>query len=211
MKPAHCGRVYFAIANYEDKSCLLTGGAAKDNTGKWRPHGSLLIYDIAEDTWSEGAAFKVARNAHSSCVVNTKLFIFGGEDDYGMLVKTIESIEMAAPEQVWEQIVVEAFTPRIYAIVSPVSDTDAVIMGGDYKKDGGWHLYADVIVYNDEVRTAERINAHAGLPIKSLSPGFLLNSGKVVALVRAPGNFLHIVQYARESNELSTLMDFGNI
>mmetsp|Transcript_22183 Transcript_22183/g.29672 ORF Transcript_22183/g.29672 Transcript_22183/m.29672 type:complete len:85 (+) Transcript_22183:1423-1677(+) len=84
-------------------------------------------------------------------------------------------------------------------------------MGGDYKKDGAWHLYADVIMFNDETRTAERINAHAGLPVKSLSPGVLLNNGKVVALVRAPGNFLHIVSYSQETNDLTTLMDFGNI
>ena len=86
-----------------------------------------------------------------------------------------------------------------------------MIMGGDYKANGGWHLYADVIVYNEDAKTAERVNAHCGLPIKSLSPGKLLHNGNVVALVRAPGNFLHLVSYSRETNELKTLEDFGNI
>mmetsp|Transcript_22183 Transcript_22183/g.29670 ORF Transcript_22183/g.29670 Transcript_22183/m.29670 type:complete len:110 (+) Transcript_22183:853-1182(+) len=45
MTPAKTDRVYFSVSKYQDRSCLLTGGAAKDKTGKWRPHNSLLCYD----------------------------------------------------------------------------------------------------------------------------------------------------------------------
>lgn len=180
------------------------------------PQNSTIGYDVAEDTWSLAPSFKIARNAHSSCVVGSKLYIFGGEDAEGTLINTIESYDVEGPvknedELAWERINVDAVTPRIYSIVSPLSLSDVVIMGGDYKANGGWHLYADVVVYNDIARTAERINVHAGLPIKSLSPGKLLDNGSVIALVRAPGNFLHLVSYSRESNELKTLEDFGNI
>ena len=180
------------------------------------PQNSTVIYNVKKDVWTEAPSFNIARNAHSSCVVGSKVYIFGGEDVDGSLINTIESYDVEGPakeegEAAWDRINLEAVTPRIYSIVCPLTQSDAVIMGGDFKAKGGWHLYADVLIFNTETKKAERINAHAGLPVKSLSPGVLLNNGCVVALVRAPGNFLHLICYNREFNELKTLEDFGNI
>ena len=115
------------------------------------PQNSVIGYDVGEDIWKEAPSLNIARNAHSSCVFNSKLFIFGGEDREGSLINTIESYEVEASEQKWNRIDLAALTPRIYSIFSPLSDSEAVIIGGDFKAvDGGWNLYADILKYSDD-------------------------------------------------------------
>ena len=121
LKSAGIGRLYFALANYRNASVFVTGGAAKDNTSKWIPQNSTAIYDIKKDIWTDGPPFNVARNAHSSCLIGSKVFIFGGEDIDGSIINTIESFDVEGQDQAWERINLEAVTPRIYSVVSPLN------------------------------------------------------------------------------------------
>ena len=94
LKPANIGRLYFALANYKNEHVYVTGGAAKDNTAKWMPQNSTAIYNVKKDIWADGPSFNVARNAHSSCIVGSKVYIFGGEDVDGSIINMIESYDV---------------------------------------------------------------------------------------------------------------------
>ena len=61
----------------------------------------------------------IARKSHSSCVVKSKLFVFGGSDKNSVLLDSIEVLDLGAGK-VWDLLTIPEFTARSMPIVSPV-------------------------------------------------------------------------------------------
>ena len=95
---------------------------------------------------------KQARREHSSCFLKNKLYVFGGYQS-----RELDSIEWLDTGGIisntswaycsWQKLSLPIFTPRYWALVCAVSDTQIAIMGG-YPDKG------DVIMYDDETKTA---------------------------------------------------------
>ena len=99
------------------------------------------MYSITTNVWSSAPILNEARNSHSSCVLDGKIFAFCGSStqdknrqlpsmeilDAQAVVNGIENVE-------WLLISLTQmnanFEPRSHPLVAPVSDDEIVILGG---------------------------------------------------------------------------------
>jgi len=104
------------------------------------PVKTLLIYDIATDTWSYGADLPFNVSDASAIVFDNKIYLFGGFDAYGNVLNTALIYDIAT--DTWS-FGASMPKPRADAAVGRCSSRILVI--------GGWNGYAmtdTVFVYN---------------------------------------------------------------
>ena len=87
-----------------------------------------------------------------------KLYVLGGVNGEGRLIKNIEVIDLAPreegqPEAVFEAIETPAFTMRSNPVVCPIGADKLIICGGFKSPD----ILSDVILFDTEARTGEKI------------------------------------------------------
>jgi len=136
------------------------------------------------------------RREHSSCIMNTKLFVFGGFREYFRL-DSIECLETDSSGGSWELIHLPVFTKRTHPAVLAIDDNQIVILGG-------WdnERLNDVIVYNDDDRTAELV-AYADRRFDCLSYPQLDGDNNMVALVRLSSGERTILKFFPKSNDVT--------
>ena len=80
----------FCLANYNDKRILLIGG--EDDVQS--VSNMVYFYNVGEDEWLEESNLITARTAPSSICICSKVYVFGGQDNDGYAIETIECIDM---------------------------------------------------------------------------------------------------------------------
>ena len=136
-----------------------------------------------------------ARRSHSSCILGSKIFVFGGRVGEGIFLDSIESLDLSY-NQVWQLFRVQTFTPRCAAAVCAFSPTQIVIIGGEYF-NGCYH--SDVIVYNDKERSALQV-AEAGFSFQCWSQTMTDGSGTVYSLVDPSQGNRCLIRYTASDN-----------
>ena len=86
-----------------------------------------MKFDIRKNLWSEEPSLNKPRNSHSSCVLNDRLYVFGGYRS-----KYLSSVEVfdIVKRNTWSLIELPNIEPRAMAIFCPVSETQIIIIGG---------------------------------------------------------------------------------
>jgi len=74
------------------KRFYITGGELKGEDGSWKTVSSVRTFEIRGCKWGDSVAMNDVRREHSSCIMNTKLFVFGGFREYYRL-DSIECLE----------------------------------------------------------------------------------------------------------------------
>ena len=78
----------------------------------------------------------MAREKNNSCSLGQCLYTFGGGDDNNELLRSIERLDVKSLLEgkavSWDLIEpdCQAFTPRYDIAVSPISETEILVMGG---------------------------------------------------------------------------------
>ena len=89
----------------------VTGGCNYENITK----AKTFRYDSIEDTWDDNHSMpdlNKSRGWHGSCAVGRRLFVFGGYDEEGYELDSIERLEYGKPESAWMFVTVDGFTAR---------------------------------------------------------------------------------------------------
>ena len=147
------------MAPYQENEFYITGGETYEARGwfsseSWALSANVEIYNVTENTWTQGPELKTPRKHHSSCSLILKLFILGGIGEEEKLLSSIEMLDTSYRTseiielQGWQQLELTLFTPRIDPAVCAISDTKFVLLGGnDGEKD-----MKDALVYDDQKR-----------------------------------------------------------
>ena len=69
-------RAHSSIANYRDRAVYITGGFSDTE----KALDSVMKFDLSTREWTDAPAINQARLGHSSCVLGSKLYVFGGRD-----------------------------------------------------------------------------------------------------------------------------------
>ena len=81
-----------ALANLLDKYIVVTGGRYTGRLmGKTCISMTVQVYDIVRDMWERGPELNRGRESHSSCVLGTTVYVFGGVGSSGLA--TLNCIE----------------------------------------------------------------------------------------------------------------------
>mmetsp|Transcript_32753 Transcript_32753/g.40533 ORF Transcript_32753/g.40533 Transcript_32753/m.40533 type:complete len:141 (-) Transcript_32753:102-524(-) len=137
--------------------------------------------------------FKTARYAHSCCVLQSKLYAFGGLKANSFL-DTIECLDLEGGKK-WDSFRTPAFSARWNTAVAPINLNEMVIMGG--RHEGGFH--SQVLIFNVQTRRARHAIYHGDFRFDCKSPATMTKQGTVIALVDTI-NELKLVSYNAVSN-----------
>ena len=122
-------REAFAICQYQNSELYLLGGASDAGS---TPFNTSARYSIASDTWDKNVPlFVQKRKMHSCCVVDQKIYVFGGVNEQDEKMDSIEMINPSAGDEAWALLKVSAlFTPRSRVAVSQLNAKQILIFGG---------------------------------------------------------------------------------
>ena len=118
------------------KHALIVGGAHEETEFL----NSCLRFDLSRQEWEPMPSMNVARVLSSSCVLGDhRVFVFCGMSSTGFL-QSIEVLQIrdSASEQMreaWQLVplnLISELTPRSYAVVCPVNQSEILVMGGYY-------------------------------------------------------------------------------
>ena len=82
----------------------------------------------------------MARYVHSSTTSDNKLCcVFGGIGQNNAYLNTIEILNTASLDsnEIWQLVLLDTITARILPVFYPLSATELVIMGGQYRSSEG--------------------------------------------------------------------------
>ena len=90
------------------------------------------MYSIDQDSWHDAAKLNVARFQHSSCALESKIYVFCGRTD-DELLNSIEMLDTKNQQAKWWSLI-ESFSHLFDAIVDPaavpISEKEIAILGG---------------------------------------------------------------------------------
>ena len=141
------GLTYFA------GNIILTGGEEGDPVTQ--------IYDVKENSWSDGPDMNVERAGHCQCKVGDYLYVFGGQNEDG-LVGSMEKLNITAQlggqQQQWQTVDVSSssLSARLYPIVVAISATEILIMGGIIGFDEGMRMANDCYILDTTTDTVTK-------------------------------------------------------
>lgn len=105
---------------------------------EFKQYNSLLIYDIATDSWSEGAPLPISYSGMAAASANGKLYAFGGLDEYSIVSN--KTYEYDPLSNSWTEKAPMTGLGRYYAA--------AAELGGKIYVAGGWDEEATVEIYD---------------------------------------------------------------
>ena len=76
------------MTNFHDLYIFVNGGAFSNQ----RKTDEVFCYQIGVDRWARAPSMTKSRSSHSSCVLVLDLYVFGGYDENGVLLDTIERL-----------------------------------------------------------------------------------------------------------------------
>ena len=113
--------------NFLDRSFYLTGGHDGYNSSK-----SVFYYKVADNAWFKAPHhLKQDRHSHGSCLLKSKLWVFGGRCGHHFL-DSLEVYDVLHEYFDWQVMGLKMLTKRSCFAISPLSDTEFIIMGGTY-------------------------------------------------------------------------------
>lgn len=84
---------------------FITGGEKSGSDGfrktkdSWSVTNSVLIYSLAEDSWTEVAPMNQARCAHGSCACGATVWVFAGLDAQSNYLGDVEYLGTDSQQQ----------------------------------------------------------------------------------------------------------------
>ena len=101
----------------------------------------MLFFDTKKLRWTFLAELNRARSMHSSCAASNTAFIFGGTNSNNAVLRTVEifdfqtnsgyqTYEENLKDKKWQEFTIADLTPRMCALVAPLSKSTVMIMGG---------------------------------------------------------------------------------
>ena len=139
-------RSYYSLAKVMDdkKKVLiwLTGGHV-DNVNS----ASVSLFreaGVKDARFTEEKSMNVARSWHASCILEAKLYVFGGWGVENKLLNSIEFLDTSAEKEdhAWTETTCQFFTPRMSSAVIPIGANKIAIFGGSCNKE--------VIIYDPD-------------------------------------------------------------
>lgn len=109
---------------------VLTGGLNM-RPSPWEWSAECHAQDANTGIWQQLPSLNVARSGHASSALGTSIYVVAGWNGKNYM-ETIEFLDMAESELDWKIFMVTALSPRQLPSFSPISDTQLLIMGGDY-------------------------------------------------------------------------------
>ena len=93
-------RVAFVVTNYRARVLYVTGGCDFDTV-----QGSVFLFNLNDNKWSEGHPLAQPRYSHSSCVLSDRLYVFGGRVLSKQPLSSIEILDIQKAE--WNIVDIE--------------------------------------------------------------------------------------------------------
>ena len=151
----------------------LTGGLSNDLT-----QDHLFAFDEQNDDtwkWREGELprLKEERHSHSSTAVGNNLVVAGGWSD-GNYISSIELLNLSVTyDQSSQWVTLKGqgkLTPRVFSVISPLSETKFAILGGIFKKND----LSDVYTVDIETKEVTQKIADCGFGFHCKSYGRMI-------------------------------------
>ena len=74
-RPNFSAREDLSLANFCDQVIFFAGGALDEDDSA---SSEVFLYEVNYDKWSSAPAMNQARYYHSSCILDTLLYVYGG-------------------------------------------------------------------------------------------------------------------------------------
>ena len=88
------------------------------------------MLDLSQLEWQDDPSLQQARQVHSSFVLSTKAYVFGGYE-----VDTVEAYEVGV-DQEWSTLLHNPLVERFNAAITAIDQNSILVFSGWDKKDG---------------------------------------------------------------------------
>ncbi|MCP4631844.1 MAG: hypothetical protein GY855_02880 [candidate division Zixibacteria bacterium] len=129
--PLPINRHHCAVVSV-DGILYVIGGYTNTSWPNWVPTPITLAYDPSTKEWMTKAHMTVARGEHSAVVYDGKIYVTGGNKQFGIVVPIVEVYDPVA--DTWTQLA-SMITPRHHHASAVVDDTLVYVVGG---RQGPW-------------------------------------------------------------------------
>ena len=123
LSDAEHDRCLYAITLFQNankKDQVLVSGGTMTKSRRVTDTGTVLVYDIRTDNWSNVAPMLQPRIRHSSCASEKIYAVFGGQNSTIGFIKTIEIYDFHQKAKTFQEIESETFTARMYMLAFPI-------------------------------------------------------------------------------------------
>ena len=148
-KSPRLAREWLSLVNFKDEFVLATGGHSL------MPRSSVEAYSVTDDIWSEAPSLNRKRCSHSSCALDSRVYVFGGQAlNKGKDWVNLNSIEWLDAARWFEGHQTQWFLirpakalikARATSLFCAISSSELLIMGG-YEDNG--ELIRDFIMFD---------------------------------------------------------------
>ena len=191
MAIANHDREDFSVANYKNEAIYITGGDIAND----RTTNSVVVFDLVTCTFHAGVPMQKSRESHSSTSAGYMIAVFGGCDDDGRKLSSIEILDIKAGNRSpsWQFMNVKAFTRREYPLTCPIGESKILVCGGQ----NVFNCREDFFVLDTQCKTAKKIdnmNIMPQIKFKSESVAYSVQDGIVIALASVSGKGMCLVR-----------------
>ena len=166
-------------------SCIVNGkiytlGGAITGWDTFTPTDTVEVYDPATDLWDSGKSMPIARMGQASCVVNGKIYVFGGSSESGPnfnIVSTVHEFTPPEPETSPWASKTPMPEPRLMAASAQVGGIIYVI--GGITSDSQPKAVSSVLAYDPRTDTW---TSKADMPTARHSMATCCLDGKIYAV-----------------------------
>ena len=126
---------YPSLVNFRDKYIFMTGGTRTRKEDSWARE--VFRYNICFDSWSSLPSLNVGRQYHSSCVVESAIYVCGGVDLQGKYVEMsleklrVKDLDGFATARRWEVLDIPTFKMKNFLMV-PITSNEILFLGGSF-------------------------------------------------------------------------------
>ena len=89
----------------------------------------MFAYRLQNDSLQAIKPLNVARSAHSTIMLDTKLYVFCGSDANGRL-RSVECLELSNENARWCLLEAKALYSCIYPLLTSIEDKKIIVVGG---------------------------------------------------------------------------------
>ena len=158
MAPLLIRRAHHSVCVLTQNQLVVSGTRHPSN------HSSKVeLYDCLSNTWRSLASLRVGRYWHSSCALQSQVFVFCGMDSNANKLSSIEFLSLDTTLE-WQSIDASILGERIAPSVHSVSQGQIVILGGN---DKHWNFKSDCHLFDTRTNHIKQVALHNNLGIAS--------------------------------------------
>ena len=203
--------IKFSALSFQNQYIIVTGCWNKKQQLK-----AVHRYSTREDRWdSELPETNEDRDDHSSCIVRSKLFVFGGfkkqydrrypEED--RVTASIEFLNLLNISQGWQLVRFQHFSARYACMATPLN-LNTIFIGGGVSAE---RRLNDILLFNVDTMTFKQMSNNNTVVMDShYSQSIMVRPGRVVALLRNRKHQQCIMTYDETRGLQSKLFDDQN-